>query len=374
MHFFKYLFLFLFFFSSYSYAEISQYYLDSGENSGKTFSSKQAACNAYGTYNAVVTSDGTSCFYAQIGRYVSIKSKKLTCPSATEKNLKVPTSAGSTVCVANCSYRLTACVDVPEEPGMTCGAISTGGTCGSSSNTGVDQTTGKAPTAKDTPPITSSGANQNNDGSTATNNTANSTSTSSNTSTSTSTSTTQNNTTTTNTTTNNTTTTNTTTTIDLSSLENTINNIGKKITDAISSLKGGSDGGSDGGPDGGPDGQGSASSAIDTSGIENKLDEVKEKQDSLLDFLKGGEDGVGDNPFGSDPVPTNVLTEKTLSTNIFSSNAQCPNDISLSMPLGNRTFSHSFSFSVWCDYLAIFGSLILIFSYCLGAYIVVSKS
>ena len=153
MHFFKYLFLFLFFFSSYSYAQISQYYLDSGENPGKTFSSKQAACNAYGTYNAVVTSDGTSCFYAQIGRYVSIKSKKLTCPSATEKNLKVPTSAGSTVCVANCSYRLTACVDVPEEPGMTCGAISTGGTCGSSSNTGVDQTTGKAPTAKDTPQL-----------------------------------------------------------------------------------------------------------------------------------------------------------------------------------------------------------------------------
>ena len=364
MHFFKYLFLFLFFFSSYSYAEISQYYLDSGDNAGKTFSSKQAACNAYGTYNSVVTSDGTSCFYAQIGRYVPIKSKKLTCPSATERNLKVPISVGSVVCVENCSYRLTACVDVPEEPGMTCGAISTGATCGSSSNSGLNQTTGKAPSSTDTPPITSSGANQNNDGSTASNNTANSTSTSNNTSTSTSTSTTENNTTTTNTTTNNTTTTNTSTTIDLSSLENTIKNIGDKIINAFK----------DGNTDGDPDGSPSASTPIDTSGIENKLDEVKEKQDSLLDFLKGGENGVGDNPFGSDPVPTNELTEKTLSTNIFSSNAQCPNDISLSMPLGNRTFSHSFSFSIWCDYLAIFGSLILICSYCVAAYIVVSKS
>lgn len=397
---FKYLFFFFIFLSTFSNAlTITKWSLD-GVN--YSYTSEQQACNSYvgKNYNnqkvVSVQAGNSSCvLYNSAGGVLGVpslskKDNKIECPSATEKVFKVPLNTGVRWCEKNCQYRLVGCVNIQFDSGgdpdggdhttMHCNGISTGSTCGSATNQGPSTSTGgsggsgSGGSGSDTggnPPITSGGANQNNDGSSLATNSANSTSTNTSTSTSTSTSTTENNTTTTTTTTNNTTITNTTTSIDLSSLENLVSSVGDKITNAINSLK--ESLGGDGKGDGQPDGQGSASSPVtDTSAIEEKLDGLKDGQDSLLDFLKG--DGVGDNPFGSDAVPHQQLTQDSLKTNIFASNQQCPKDSTLSFPMGSRTFTYTFSFSTWCYWLSVLGSFILIGAYCYGAYIVVSKS
>lgn len=286
------------------------------------------------------------------------------CPSATSKDLKVPVNSKSYVCVDGCQYRIRSCVDVDIEPGMTCSATSTGQDCGKNPPPKTPDPNNPTPDPATPDPADPNGP--------PSQNTANSESTSTSTSESTSTQTTNNNTTITNMTTNTTTNMTTNTIINLDKLEAVIKNmtgvLGSKL-DAILGKIGG-DGGS-----GGSGGSGGIGGNIDLTQTNKKIDENKSVLESIKDFLTGGDEGVPDSPFGNDAVPENVLTPQDLKTNIFGGSAACPADRTLSFQLfTGKTFSKSFSFAMWCDKLAIFGTLILIASYLYGAYIITSKS
>lgn len=114
------------------------------------------------------------------------------------------------------------------------------------------------------------------------------------------------------------------------------------------------------------------SNSID--GVHSSIDDSKGVLGEIKDWLTGGEEGVGDEPFGDDDLPSKTLDTQSFKTNIFGSNAQCPPDVTLSLPGFARGFSKTFSFSRWCYYLSLFGNFILIAGYCMGAYIIVSKS
>jgi hypothetical protein len=375
MRFFKYLVFFsIILFSSASY---SYFYVSGYENITKS-STRSQACSKLPSH--LVASDGGGYTYSvvksepfcQLRRSdggllnFDIYEKAITCPSATEVTLKVSINAQKYQCVNQCQYALRGCVDIDFEPGMTCSAISTGIDCGG--------TPPPKPPKPDDPvaPDSDSGipaAPGQNSSNTNTN-----TATTTGTSTSTSTSTTTNNTATNTSTTNTTTTTNinTTTKIDLSSLESAIESIGKLLggkLDAIKEALGADSGSENGSPDG-----------TDLTETNKKLDDIKNNGDKLNNWLQGkNEDGtgggVGDNPFGTDVTPERTIDAQSFKTNIFQSNAQCPADKTLSMTLfTGRTFSRTLSFSMWCDKLAIFGSLILIAAYLYGALIIVRDS
>lgn len=371
MRFFKYLIFFFLPFISLNVFAASTYTVN-----GVTSGSAASACQKYAssrslTYSGVggETSTAFSCYVknaagSNFNETGSIA--KIACPSATEVTLKVPINAQKYQCVNQCQYALRGCVDIDFEPGMTCSAISTGIDCGGT----PPPIPPKDPNTQtpDAPGDTSAAPNQN------TSNTNTNTATSTGTSTSTSTSTTTNNTSDNTSTTNTTTTTvnNTTTKIDLSSLESAIETIGKLLggkLDAIKEALGADSGSENGTPDG-----------TDLTETNKKLDDIKKNGDKLNNWLQGkNEDGtgggVGDNPFGTDVTPVRTLDAQSFKTNIFQSNAQCPADKTLSMTLfTGRTFSHTFSFSMWCDKLAIFGSLILIAAYLYGASIIVRNS
>lgn len=368
MRFFKYL-VFIIFFSISSFSYSGFYIEGSASNRGSTAT---AACASIANPNTYKVSDNnTICtIYNSSGavyNVVRILKETIVCPSATEVTLKVPINAQKYQCVNECQYALRGCVDIDFEPGMTCSAISTGIACG-----GTPPVKPKDPVdntqTPDAPTDTPAAPGQNVSGT----NTNSATTTGS--STSTSTSTTTNNTTTNTSTTNTTTTTNinTTTKIDLSSLESAIESIGKILggkLDAIKEALGADSGSENGSPDG-----------TDLTETNSKLDDIKKNGDKLNNWLQGkNEDGtgggVGDNPFGTDVTPERTLDAQSFKTNIFQSNAQCPADKTLSMTLfTGRTFTRTLSFSMWCDKLAIFGSLILIAAYLYGASIIVRNS
>lgn len=375
MRFFKYLvFIILVYFSTSTFAAIKYY--ASGGNFGTSpeFLTKAAACDWFTSIygEAVIfkaTSGEGSCVVKSNGAAIANITKlvkEIVCPSATKVGLKVPLNAQKYQCVNQCQYALAGCVDIPEERGQTCTAISTGIECGLTPPTKPKDPADTSTTPDSTNTPAAPGQNPSNT------NTNSATSTGS--STSTSTSTTTNNTTTNTSTTNTTTTTNinTTTKIDLSSLESAIESIGKLLggkLDAIKEALGGDSGSENGTPDG-----------TDLTETNKKLDDIKNNGDKLNNWLQGkNEDGtgggVGDNPFGTDVTPERTLDEQSFKTNIFQSNAQCPADKTLSMTLfTGRTFSRTLSFSMWCDKLAIFGSLILIAAYLYGASIIVRNS
>lgn len=320
------------------------------------------------TYTYTISDDQLNCRINRGGSFYSSGSATkvaMSCPSATEVTLKVPVNAQKYQCVNQCQYALRGCVDIDFEPGMTCSAISTGIECGKTPPTPPKDPSDNTQTP-DAPTDTPAAPGQN------TNNTNTNTATTTGTSTSTSTSTTTNNTTTNTSTTNTTTTTNinTTTKIDLSSLESAIESIGKilgskldDIKDAIAGLKD-------------QDGSGDCNSDSPASGASSGCeDSAKDIFDWLKgDGDKGGVGGEGDNPFGTDVTPQREITPQSLQTNIFGSAAACPADRTLSMNFVGKSFQKTFSFSLWCQQLAILGSLILIAAYAYGAYIIASKS
>lgn len=369
MRFFRYfIFIFISFFSVNAFAVVQ--YKVQVVPGDKWYSSRESACDAAKSYfrYEIAGLYAGSCQLLKANfpaKYETIISRDYTCPSAQEIALKVPVNAQKYQCVNQCQYGLTKCVDIDFEPGMTCDAISTGIACG-----GTPPPKPFDPNAPTTPDSTDTSAapGQN------TSNTNTNSATTTGTSTSTSTSTTTNNTTTNTSTTNTTTTTNinTTTKIDLSSLESAIESIGKLLAgklDAIKEALGADSGSENGSPDG-----------TDLTETNQKLDDIKKNGEKTNNWLQGkNEDGtgggVGDNPFGTDVTPERVLDAQSFKTDIFQSNAQCPADKTLSMTLfTGRTFSQAFSFSMWCDKLAIFGSLILIAAYLYGASIIVRNS
>ena len=378
MRFFKYL-IFFFFISFQTHAALS--WKVSDVQATRWFGSPSLACADYvlikGYFNPVVNPTNELCTYkvnqsqSSNSSYAYLTYKTLVCPSATEVTLKVPVNAQKYQCVNQCQYALRGCVDIDFEPGMTCSAISTGIDCG---GTPPPKPADPNTTTPDAPTDTPAAPGQN------TNNTNTNTATTTGTSTSTSNSTTTNNTTTNTSTTNTTTTTNinTTTKIDLSSLESAIESIGKILgskLDAIKDAISGSqdqDGGDTGSENGSPDG-------TDLTETNSKLDDIKKNGTDLNDWLKGDGDkggvgGEGDNPFGTDVTPEREITPQSLQTNIFGSAAACPADRTLSMSFVGKSFQKTFSFSLWCQQLAILGSLILIAAYAYGAYIIASKS
>lgn len=371
MRFFKYLIFFsIILFSSSSNA---LFYI-SGEKERTSASTYQASCQKLASYyNSVLSNNGQYTYSVGTGlvsTYCPIKrsdggllhndilSETIICPSATEVTLKVAINAQKYQCVENCQYALRGCVDIDFEPGMTCSAISTGIECGKTPPTLPKDPadTSKTPDSSDIPAApgqSSSGTNTN---------------TASTTGTSTSTSTTTTNTTDNTSTTTTTTTNNNTTKIDLSSLEKTIETVGKLLGDKIDAIKdalGGDSGSENGSPDG-----------TDLTETNSKLDDIKENGTDLNDWLKVGKENgeLGDKPFGTDETPKKEITTQTLKTNIFGSSSACPADRNLSMNFLGRSFQKTFSFSLWCEQLAILGSLILISAYLFGAYIIASKS
>lgn len=365
MRFFKYLVFFILTFISSSLFAATKYSV----NGAGYHSTPQAACSAAGgTSLSGTTLFNYVCHSVPVKGNMSVQAyNSIDCPSATEVTLKVPVNAQKYQCVNQCQYALRGCVDVDFEPGMTCSAISTGVDCGTTPPIKPKDPADNTKTP-DSPTGTPAAPGQN------TSNTNTNTATTTGTSTSTSTSTTTNNTTNNTSTTNTTTTTvnNTTTKIDLSSLESAIESIGKLLggkLDAIKEALGADSGSENGSPDG-----------TDLTETNSKLDDIKKNGDKLNNWLQGkNEDGtgggVGDNPFGTDVTPERTLDAQSFKTNIFQSNAQCPADKTLSMTLfTGRTFSRTLSFSMWCDKLAIFGSLILIAAYLYGASIIVRNS
>lgn len=383
MRFFKYLvFIYFSLFTTALYSAEQCKYTSINISPTQEFTTLSALCSyihtktgrSSSTYDCRLDSSSSGRVYlftkgtnSSLGQYGSKSCTQIACPSAQEIGLKVPVNAQKYQCVNQCQYALTKCVDIDFEPGMTCDAISTGIDCG-----GTPPVKPKDPAdntqTPDAPTNTPAAPGQN------TSNTNTNSATSTGTSTSTSTSTTTNNTTDNTSTTNTTTTTvnNTTTKIDLSSLESAIETIGKLLggkLDAIKEALGADSGSENGSPDG-----------TDLTETNKKLDDIKNNGDKLNNWLQGkNEDGtgggVGDNPFGTDVTPERTLDAQSFKTNIFQSNAQCPADKTLSMTLfTGRTFSRTLSFSMWCDKLAIFGSLILIAAYLYGASIIVRNS
>lgn len=380
MRFFKYL-IFAFFTLTSNFSFAIDYVIQAG--GAKKFYSLKAACQGHVDYQSQVypnnrfslissslRSGTTNVFDCDIKRCDSTfrscetvsysgTYSKTNCPSAIQKSLKVPINSPDLVCSGGCQYRAINSVDIPEEPGITITAISTGKECSG----GVNGSTGNTSTATGTG---DQGSNGSNDGSSTSTNSATSTSTGSSTSTSTSntTTTTTNNTTnntssSSSTTTTSTSTTNnntTNTTIDLSSLENTIVNTSKQIIDAINKVRDKISEGDD--------------SGTDMTETNKKLDDIKKGIDDGNEWGKEGANG--DLPVGeSTALPEKTLEKKTFSENIFSSSAQCPANKTLSMSLlGARSFSYSFDFTQWCYYLGLLGQMILIGAYLHGANII----
>lgn len=230
--------------------------------------------------------------------------------------LKVPVSSGKMVCVQNCQYSLTKCVDVDFESGMTCDGVNEGRECGTPPPT----------TTPTTPPVTQDPTNS------------------------------------------------TDKTDEQKTFENIMHVIGEKldgIKDAITGGNQNQDGGDTGGSNGGTTGDVTVN--VDMSETNAKIDETNSLIDELTKWLQG--EDLGDDIFGDSEPPEKELTPQQLDTNIFSGRAQCPADARLSFNLlGGKTFTKTFEFKDWCDNLEIFGSLILIASYLFGAYIIVSKS
>lgn len=108
--------------------------------------------------------------------------------------------------------------------------------------------------------------------------------------------------------------------------------------------------------------------------VDGNTEAVKEGNgilQDIKDWLTGDVDTSG---FDAQ-VPEREITKQSFKTDIFTGSAQCPQDRTLSLNLfAGRSFQKTFSFQMWCDYLAIFGNLILLASYCYGALIVTRNS
>lgn len=336
---FKYLILSLFSLSSHAYAET--YALDNASSYPKIQSlkstSKDSLCsqaynvwmanykNPYENYAGYTVN--TYCNFMQAGGGVSINFPfKTTTPDPEPEpqcqagivpvTLKVPVTSGKMVCVQNCQYSLSKCVDVDFEAGMTCDGVNEGRECGTPPPT----------TTPTTPPVTQDPTNP------------------------------------------------TDKTDEQKTFENIMHVIGEKldgIKDAITGGNQNQNGGDTGGSNGGTTGDVTVN--VDMSETNAKIDETNSLIDELTKWLEG--EDLGDDIFGDSEPPEKELTPQQLDTNIFSGRSQCPADARLSFNLlGGKTFTKTFEFKDWCDNLEIFGSFILIASYLYGAYIIVSKS
>lgn len=295
-----------------------------------TGSTAAAACQAYASSqgHTYVSSTNTVCktkYYNQDNQY-SIEFESDPDPDPEPEKceagivpitLKVPVSSGKMVCVQNCQYSLTKCVDVDFEAGMTCDGVNEGRECGTQPPT----------TTPTTPPVTQDPTNP------------------------------------------------TDKTDEQKTFENIMHVIGEKldgIKDAITGGNQNQNGGDTGGSNGGTTG-GDVNVNVDMSETNAKIDETNSLIDELTKWLQG--EDLGDDIFGDNEPPEKELTPQQLDTSIFSSRSQCPADARLSFNLlGGKSFTKTFEFKDWCDNLEIFGSLILIASYLFGAYIIVSKS
>ena len=337
MRFFKYLFFILFLFPTLSHSAIN-YYIG---NLSNTYSTPESACSAHYSnfshpykHHYKVELDGTYCnIYAENDLQLSQSQihnietdpepepEKCAANGTGPFDLKVSASTGRFVCMGGCQYVISKCVDVTFdagdfEPGMTCDGHNTGQECGT-----------PKPTNPNPNPVTQDPINP------------------------------------------------TDKPEEQRIFENIMHVIGEKldgIKDAITGGNQNQNGGDTGGSNGGDTG-GDVNVNVDMSETNAKIDETNSLIDELTKWLQG--EDLGDDIFGDSEPPEKELTPQQLDTDIFSGASQCPADAKLNFKLlGGKSFTKTFEFRVWCDKLEIFGSLILIFSYLFGAYIIVSKS
>jgi len=145
---------------------------------------------------------------------------------------------------------------------------------------------------------------------------------------------------------------------DVQGIINSINNAGNNITESLSDLLSDLNDG--------------------LSLIADKLQDIISNQDNNSNNNNNTgcetdcDDGSGVDTSGLNAdVPYIQLEEKQLDQNIFASSASCPADNTLSMQLGNRSFSYTFKYQPICNGLEILGFFILAFAYMFAANIVV---
>lgn len=108
--------------------------------------------------------------------------------------------------------------------------------------------------------------------------------------------------------------------------------------------------------------------------VDGNTEAVKEGNGILQDIKNWLTGDVDTSGFAAQ-APQHEIEKQSFKTDIFRGSAQCPQDRTLSLNLfAGRSFQKTFSFQMWCDYLAIFGNLILLASYCYGALIVTRNS
>ncbi|WP_445346524.1 virulence factor TspB C-terminal domain-related protein [Acinetobacter bohemicus] len=114
--------------------------------------------------------------------------------------------------------------------------------------------------------------------------------------------------------------------------------------------------------------------------IKDLLQEISNKISALANNGNNGgnEDGndgkdVDTSPLEAD-LPYKQLEKQTLDENIFSSNAQCPEDRILNLPFVGTSFTYTFKFYEICNGLNIMSYFIMIAAYLLSIYILVSKT
>ncbi|WP_151838141.1 MULTISPECIES: virulence factor TspB C-terminal domain-related protein [unclassified Acinetobacter] len=106
--------------------------------------------------------------------------------------------------------------------------------------------------------------------------------------------------------------------------------------------------------------------------ISDKLNEIAQKIGGNTN--NNGNNGNNDwgnvdtSPFTAD-LPVRDVDRQQLSENLFISNAQCPADKVFDSTILGHSVSFSFSYSNICDFLHMFGYLVMIIAYLYAAYI-----
>jgi hypothetical protein len=119
-----------------------------------------------------------------------------------------------------------------------------------------------------------------------------------------------------------------------------------------------------------------------SNSISDSIEKLWENIENYLNEQGNGSnsDGDGDNNNNGGPVDTGGLTadvpfvqleQKQFKEDLFSHNASCPPDNTLSMSFAGKNFSYTFKYQKFCDGLSILGLFILAFAYLFAANIVV---
>lgn len=116
----------------------------------------------------------------------------------------------------------------------------------------------------------------------------------------------------------------------------------------------------------------------DLTATNQKIDELNKtakESKGLLQDIKDWFTQPVDTSSMEATLPEKQLTPQSFNLGLYGSSPQCPADRTLSMSLlGRSSFSYTFSFSMLCEKLALFGQLIMIIAYLYSAHIITRNS